>query len=602
MVFKDFCKKYENCIVASALLLLLLLFVGIRYDYYYDLNDDVAIKDLMAGVYTGEPEGHNIQVLYPLSLAVSLIYRIFPKLPAYGIFLCLCQYGCLWLMVKRSLCFCKNIWSKLFLAGMEGIMIGGLLFKHLAFVQYTFTSAMLSAAAAFLFVTARKGATAREFVKRNVPSILLAVLSFQLRTELMELLLPLICAAGAYRWCMEEKIFIKENYKKYLTVFGMVLVGMAVSWAVNRAAFSGGEWKAYVDFFNSRTELYDFQGIPPYDGNEELYEGLGLEKDEQYMLLEQYNFGLEETLDAAALEAVIEYQKAARQSPERFVDALKKQILLYRYRIFHKEPPSSGIMDDYPWNYMMILGYAAVFLAGVWNGAGKGGKALGHIGKNIGCLAFMFVVRTALWMFILMRGRDPIRITHSLYWMELSVLMAMLLTECAGRIKYSYLFPAIFALTAMLAVPEEIAASDMEARNRAMANTVYEGMKEYGKAHSDNFYFQDVYSTVSYPFGPYAETPYSEKIFAKADNGLSNCDIMGGWLVKSPSQRKKLEQFGIESMQEGLLYHENVYMMAELEKGTDYIAAYFRAQGVDTRIELMDEICGIIGVYRIAVK
>ena len=63
MALKNFYKKYENCILAFAWLLLLLLFVGIRYDYYYDLNDDVTIKDLMAGVYTGEPEGHNIQGL-----------------------------------------------------------------------------------------------------------------------------------------------------------------------------------------------------------------------------------------------------------------------------------------------------------------------------------------------------------------------------------------------------------------------------------------------------------------------------------------------------------------------------------------------------------
>lgn len=87
MGFKDFYKKYENFILASAFLLGLLLFVGVRYDYYYDLNDDVLIKDLMAGVYTGEPEGHNIQVLYPLSLAISLGYRIFPRMPVYGIFM-----------------------------------------------------------------------------------------------------------------------------------------------------------------------------------------------------------------------------------------------------------------------------------------------------------------------------------------------------------------------------------------------------------------------------------------------------------------------------------------------------------------------------------
>ncbi len=114
MGFKDFYKKYENFILASAFLLGLLLFVGVRYDYYYDLNDDVLIKDLMAGVYTGEPEGHNIQVLYPLSLAISLGYRIFPRMPVYGIFLCLCQYGCLWLIMERSLCFCRERREKSF--------------------------------------------------------------------------------------------------------------------------------------------------------------------------------------------------------------------------------------------------------------------------------------------------------------------------------------------------------------------------------------------------------------------------------------------------------------------------------------------------------
>lgn len=660
MVFKGFCKKYgsdrksgfpddscqeehgrryENWIVASALLLCLLLFVGIRYDYYYDLNDDVVIKDLMAGVYTGQPEGHNIQVLYPLSLAVSLVYRMFPKMPVYGIFLCLCQYGCLWLMVKRSLCFCKGIGQKVFLAGAEGAVICGLFLGHLVFVQYTVTSALLSAAAAFLFVTSKRESTARGFLKENILGIFLAVLSFQLRTEMMELLLPLICVAGVYRWCMEGKIFTKENYKKYFTVFGMILAGMAVSWAVNRAAFGGGDWKAYVDFFNSRTELYDFQGIPPYDGNEGLYEGLGLEKDEQYMLLDQYNFGLDEALDAAALDTVAQYQASAREASGRFVDMLKEKILLYRYRLFHKEKPYSSVPDDYPWNVMVILGYAAVFLAVAGNGvkgdgerdgkrsskkSGKeSGEVIRHIGKGVGCLAFLFTVRTALWMFILMRGRTPERITHSLYLMEFCILMVMLLMECAGReeeggwiktagskqqgmglgrIKYSYLFSIVFTLTAILAMPEEIVASDKGMEDREAANAVYDGMKAYGKAHSGNFYFQDVYSAVSYPFEPYAGTPYSEKMFADVDNGLSNCDIMGGWLVKSPSYKEKLEQFGLESMQEGLLYHENVYMMVELEKGTDDFAAYFKAQGMDTRIELVDEICGIIGVYRVEIK
>ena len=157
MVFRDFYKKYENFILASAVLAALLLFVGIRYDYYYDLNDDVFIKDLMAGVYTGEPEGHNIQVLYPLSLGISLVYRIFPKAPVYGLFLCLCQYGSFWLMIRRSLGFCQRTAWKVCLAAAEGVMVCGLFLDHLVFVQYTVTAALLCAAAAFLFATSGTG-------------------------------------------------------------------------------------------------------------------------------------------------------------------------------------------------------------------------------------------------------------------------------------------------------------------------------------------------------------------------------------------------------------------------------------------------------------
>ena len=79
MVLKDFYKKYENCIVALAWLLLLLLFVGIRYDYYYDLNDDVTIKDLMAGVYTGEPLCRTLPALQLLCLQPNLLLQISKK-------------------------------------------------------------------------------------------------------------------------------------------------------------------------------------------------------------------------------------------------------------------------------------------------------------------------------------------------------------------------------------------------------------------------------------------------------------------------------------------------------------------------------------------
>lgn len=87
MEFKGFIKKRENLILTVFLLLVVLVFAGIRYDYYFDLNDDVLMKDILAGVYTGDPEGHNIQMLWLISGFISLFYRVIRSLPWYGIFL-----------------------------------------------------------------------------------------------------------------------------------------------------------------------------------------------------------------------------------------------------------------------------------------------------------------------------------------------------------------------------------------------------------------------------------------------------------------------------------------------------------------------------------
>ncbi len=613
MGLKSWCRRHENQLLASLLLLALLLFAGIRYDYYFDLNDDVMMKDTLAGVYTGVPEGHNIQMLYPLSFLISLLYRIFPKAPVYGIFLCLCQYGSIWLAVERSLRYGRNVRWKAAMALAEGTVLLLLLLPHLVFVQYTFVSAMLAGAAAFLFMTSPEE-DKEHFFRKNMLPVLLAVLAYMLRTEMLLLLLPLICVAGMYRWSLEEQVFAPGNAKSYLSVFGGILAGMLAALGIHAAAFGSPEWKEYVTFFNSRTELYDFQGIPPYEGNEELYRSLGLTESGQEMLLEQYNFGLDDTLTAGDLDRISEYQRARRGEKEDFFGLFAEKLKLYKYRSFHKEPAGSAAADDFPWNFLAIAGYGAVFFAAAAGAVLRRDYRAAAAGA--GKLFFLFSVRTSLWMFILVKGRDPVRITHSLYWMELCILFAMFLAETAGGYRKSrdcakrnchesagavcaalLLTGIIFA--AGMAGRECVADTDKEYAARMGANAVDKGMKEYSRNHPDCFYFIDVYSSVSYPSEPYFSVWYSEKIFSEVNNSLGNYDIMGGWLVKSPTHRKKLGVFGMDSIEEALLYSENVYMMAELQKGTEVFERYFEEQGREVELELEDTVAGIIGVYKL---
>lgn len=605
MEFKSFYQKHENKIVSFGLILFLLLFVGLRYDYYYDLNDDVVMKDLLAGVYTGTPEGHNIQMQYPLSLVISLLYRIFPTAPVYGIFLCLCQYGALWLMAGRSLRFRTGTVSKIAVMVVFGAVILSMILPRLIFVQYTFTSGMLTAAAAYWFITSKKNDVSA-FIRANIPAVLLVVLAYMIRSEMALLLLPMVCVAGVYRWSMETQIWNRDSFTKYLTVIGAVLVGIVLTTIVHEVAFRGADWERYVAYFNSRTELYDFQGIPSYEGNEAVYEEVGLTKSEQYMLLEQYNFGLDDTLEAGQLDTLAEYQLETKADKQSFWALLTEKVKEYVYRMSHKEPEGSGIEDDYPWNIMIIFGYMTVLIMVIWSHGDGEPQSVKKIWIAVGMLAFLFCVRTALWMFLLMRGRTPVRITHSLYLMEFWILLAMLHIEgtqlrakIANLVRATIVYPVIFGVTAAFSLPVAIKEADISYEYRTQANVVDAGMKEYCRNHPENFYFFDVYSTVSYPVEPYLGTPYSEKMFQNVDNTLGNYDIMGGWLVKSPSYDKKLEAFEMESMSSALLEKENVYMMAELAKGTEYFVEYYADQGVDVQVQLTDTICDIIGVYKI---
>lgn len=92
MAGKQFLKKHENCILSLAMALILAGILAACFDFYYDLNDDVLIKDILSGVYSGTPDGHTMQLLYPLGALLALlvpgtfdpgIRRVFAFLPVW---------------------------------------------------------------------------------------------------------------------------------------------------------------------------------------------------------------------------------------------------------------------------------------------------------------------------------------------------------------------------------------------------------------------------------------------------------------------------------------------------------------------------------------
>ncbi|WP_026523389.1 MULTISPECIES: hypothetical protein [unclassified Butyrivibrio] len=562
--------------------------VGLLYGYFYDLNDDVLMKDILSGVYTGKPEGHNIQMLYPVSLIISIFYRIIRAADWYGLYLLVCQYLSLSLIID----FVAGKTKKTLKAAAFVLLIcSSLMLGHFVIVQYTFAVAMMCGAAAVLIAEGR-----------DKMAMAFIVVAFLTRSEMTLLMLPMVMLVLFFRFI--DNFRESGAFKKALTCFLMIVAGLLVSEGLHFAGYSSAGWREFNSFFDSRTEVYDFYQVPDYDENKEFYDSIGLDKTE-YELLINYNFGLDDEINADTMKKIAEYAASIKHE-ESILSRLKTALPKYFYRLRSVSLPKSFEypMTDSPWNivtfllylYVIIMGCMAMKKSGVRDGVILLGKA-----------AVLFLGRSSLWLYILVRGRDPIRITHSLYMLEIIVLVTVIAGIHAGdgteesESKPFYKKPlnilaAILAVVMLIYIPFQAGVTGRECTGRREYNEVYEILESYFEEHSENFYFVDVYSSVAYEDNGYT---YSQKMFDTHGNKGSNSILMGGWASKSPIEKKKLAAHGLsENMQDAVLA-PNSFIAADKDTDMQWFTGYYEAKGISVSLKAVDEIAGEFVIYMV---
>ncbi|MDR2547359.1 MAG: hypothetical protein LBC96_07620 [Lachnospiraceae bacterium] len=617
--FGKLSSTHENLVLAVIFCILLIAVIAVRYGFYYALNDDSLIKDISAGIYTGSPESRNIQMHYPVSALLGLLYRILPLVPWSGVFLIACHFTALFLIVRHGLVFYGKRGQKItFLIVMLGLTIATML-EHLVFIQYTVTSAMLTAAAAFCFLTrhqrnpslpspqdepvlavntAEKTAlpksTVLAFIRFNIPVIVLAFLAFVIRWEMLLLTLPMLGVAGLYKWQQEVIVFCKVNFQKYFALFGIIVVSIFVGHLLHVLAYSSPEWRQSMAFFDNRVELYDYQFIPRYDEHADFYQSVGMTAGE-VRLLTNYNFGLSDIIDEDILASVAAYARTLRGTQQGFGERLSEAVQLYLYNL-----RSSGEHGDFPYNSLVIIGYTALLGFGIIGG---------RLGRMVFSLSLLAATRSALWLYIIYGGRFPLRISHSLYFVEISILLAMVLLEvrCFSKeraddkeialvgTKIKTAYPVIITVITLMiiiaAVPASMRSVAAEYDEREQINTTWNAMRDYTRSRSDSYFFIDVYSSVI----------YSEKVFEKLPPRPANYDIMGGWASKSPLYQKKMNHFFPlgHSMRSAIADLEHVYFLCDQRFSVSWLIAYYHEHGREVTIEAVDIIDERLIVYMV---
>ena len=616
--FTAFLKKRENWLIPAFCCLVLFLGTGMAWDYYFDLNDDVLIRDILSGVYTGEPEALTAQLLWPLSALLAGLYRVLPGVPVFGAFLWLCQAGSIFLILKRSLdavsgsaapgkiraagtFSVSGSLKKLCLSLLETLLIAACLLYHLVFVQYTVTAGLLATAAIFTFLTVRERESERAvtFWLRCLPAALLFWLAFCLRSEMGLLLLPLAGVGGIWKWAaraMRGPVFTGRNAASFLGLFGLILAGVLACFGADRLACSDPEWQEFEALFDARTQVYDFYdaSLRSFEENREFYEGLGL-TEAQCELLVNYNYGADDAIDAQVMERIAAYGRKTRGT---FAHSLAEGIWLYVQRL--KNNRSIVPDDQLPW-LALEGGLAALLLAAAfvrWRAARKEKKTFPKGQGILWKLLLLGAVRSGLWMYLILRERVPERISHPLYFCELVMLAWLFLdTVCGMRqisgqqssgwqtsgpeglpVRVIRIAALVLSLAAVVIwLPQEAERTDAEYARREQGNAV--NLAALSRYRQENLYLADVMSTVD----------FSEKLFTEKIRP-GNYDLLGGWLCKSPHSEKKLAAFGYESMGQAVLSGENVRFVGEADTDWSWLTELLAEHGGNGELVLEEEI------------
>ena len=616
--FTVFLKKRENWLIPAFCCLVLFLGTGMAWDYYFDLNDDVLIRDILSGVYTGEPEALTAQLLWPLSALLAGLYRALPGVPVFGAFLWLCQAGSIFLILKRSLdavsgsaapgkiraagtFSVSGSLKKLCLSLLETLLIAACLLYHLVFVQYTVTAGLLATAAIFTFLTVRERESERAvtFWLRCLPAALLFWLAFCLRSEMGLLLLPLAGVGGIWKWAaraMRGPVFTGRNAASFLGLFGLILAGVLACFGADRLACSDPEWQEFEALFDARTQVYDFYdaSLRSFEENREFYEGLGL-TEAQCELLVNYNYGADDAIDAQVMERIAAYGRKTRGT---FAHSLAEGIWLYVQRL--KNNRSIVPDDQLPW-LALEGGFAALLLAAAfvrWRAARKEKKTFPKGQGILWKLLLLGAVRSGLWMYLILRERVPERISHPLYFCELVMLAWLFLdTVCGMRqisgqqssgwqtsgpeglpVRVIRIAALVLSLAAVVIwLPQEAERTDAEYARREQGNAV--NLAALSRYRQENLYLADVMSTVD----------FSEKLFTEKIRP-GNYDLLGGWMCKSPHSEKKLAAFGYESMGQAVLSGENVRFVGEADTDWSWLTELLAEHGGNGELVLEEEI------------
>ena len=515
---------------AGRMLLSALLFLVI-YKFIpivYSTNDDRMIAEIVSGQFTGKPESYGIQMTYGFTWFLSKLYEVARNFNWYGIVLIGVQMFSLGTVLYRLQSFKEKWFEKFYLLAIAMILYVALWLKVYVQLTYTTTAAFVGMAAIFWY------ASSKNDWKNILMTILLANIAFSIRPNVFYMFVP---ATGlAYLW----KLIGKKDLKK-LTICGpfMVLAVTAILFVVNAAAYSKEGWKEFRDFFDVRTNVYDYYDLLPYGEYPELYEPYGI-SEEEFNMMRVYNYTVLGDLPKEFFPEYIEACKAMEK--EQGIDFVSKSV--DAVKIFVRDLLGNEYGEE---NTLLFLAAAILLVLLIFTKQ----YVLAIY------LAIQSVVVCGVWLYFTYWGRaiERIQVTMSLIFLAIILhgLCELWMADClCNRNTVGKKIALLFGLaTVAIVVVGEVKSYRYENIEKTYWYNDVQTIKEYCANDPDRLYYMDIATMTEL---------YGKCTIKNTEPAYINYISLGDWSAYCPHYEEKLKNHGVENVAETIT-DENTYVI-----------------------------------------
>lgn len=561
-------KQINEKIRVLSVLFLSLVIMGLyflllhgRFPFIYDINDDVAMRNVAAGVITGEPDAHLIHIKYVLGLFISGLYRTLPGFDWYGLTMIGIILVAFAMILYRGLVSKKSVFWK---AGY--IIVSLLLFtcvglQHITAFQWTVTAAIAGAAGIYLFYTSGEGEKFQVVLEEGI-AVFLILLSLMVRDDVFLMMLLPAGLCFCWRYISFQRKGKLPFSMQHVGVPVALLIGTLIILGIEAFAYRSPEWREFLAYNQDREAIMDYYGLASYEEDSEFYDSLGMTPEEAENM-QRYSLYLVDGLYSEKMHALAERSRElyiAQHSTKARLEGAAESI----YEHWGK--------DTYHGTNLICLAVVAGTLAFCY---AKDRKQW--------TLALCLTAVTGLyWLYLGYRNRILERVGFALYLLLIFSMLAVwyrtAFLETVEELpvrekKHTEAIKALpgAAIWAASCLALSLAAfsiwKDVKENNswRSSYNEEFLDVNRYMAEHMENVYFMTTFSI---------ET-YTDNFTIRRDFEFSNLLSVGGWHTFSPLENEKDEKLGIHDPKRDIAEKENVYVISLENVNLRYMDRYF---------------------------